>query len=152
MKHNTHATNTSLNELIEVLNDGVKFYDDAASTTKNSQFKNVFQRMADGKRRIASALKGQVAVRGGEPTDGGTFAGSVRQAYTDIAAKLSSTPDTKYVSQLEQSEDRILHAFQDALSTSEQTEVRQLAQNHLPELRRMHDEMRDLKQQLKPAA
>lgn len=152
MKHNPSATSATLNDLIQVLNDGVKFYDDAATTTKNQSYKNVFQRIADGKRGIVSALKTQVAIRGDEPSSNGTFAGSVRQAYTDIAAKLSSTPDTKYVEQLEQSEDRILHAFEDALGGSETQAVRQLAQNHLPELRRMHDQMRDLKQQLKSAA
>ena len=146
------ATSASLNDLIEVLNDGVKFYDDAAMTTKNNSYKGLFQRMADGKRRIASALKSQVQLHGDKPADSGTIAGSLRKAYTDIAAKLSSQPETKFVEQLEQSEDRILHAFEDTFSSTQQPEVREIAQNYLPELRRMHDEMRNLKQQLKSAA
>lgn len=152
MKHDTQATNASLNDLIQVLNDGVKFYHDAASATTNADFQALFQRMADGKRRIAAALKEQVEVRGGEPAESGTLAGSVRQAYTDIAAKLSNAPDTQYVSQLEQSEDRILHAFEDALGASGEPAVRRLAQSHLPDLRSMHDRMRELKQQLKSVA
>ena len=148
----TTATSANLNDLIEVLNDGVKFYDDAAMTTKNNTYKGLFQRMADGKRRIASALSSQVKLHGDTPTDSGTVAGGLRKTYTDIAAKFSSQPETKFVDQLEQSEDRILHAFEDAFSVSKQPEVREIAQNYLPELRRMHDEMRNLKQQLKSAA
>ena len=149
---NKSATSASLNDLIEVLNDGVKFYDDAAMTTKNSHYKGLFQRMADGKRRIASALKSQVTLHGDKPADSGTVAGALRQTYTDLAAKWSDHPETKFIAQLEQSEDRILHAFEDALSESKQPEVREIAQSFLPDLRRMHDEMRDLKHQLKPAA
>jgi len=40
----------------------------------------------------------------------------------------------------------------DALTTSERAEVRQIAQNHLPEIRRMHEEMRVLKMQAQRAA
>ena len=146
------ATSASLNDLIEVLNDGVKFYDDAATTTKINLYQGLFQRMADGKRRIASALKSQVKLHGDTPADSGTIAGSLRKTYTDIAAKFSNQPEAKFVEQLEQSEDRILHAFEDAFSASQTAEVREIAQTYLPELRRMHDEMRNLKQQLKSAA
>jgi uncharacterized protein (TIGR02284 family) len=145
-------TTTSLNELIEVLNDGVKFYDDAAGTTKNSTYQQLFQRMATTKRSIAADLKAEVAHHGDKPADSGTVTGSLRQAYTDLRAKLSDNPDAQYIGQLEESEDRILHAFQDALTTSEHAQVRQIAQNYLPDVRRMHDEMRTLKAQVKHAA
>ena len=85
-------------------------------------------------------------------SDGGTVAGSMRQAYTDLAAKFSGKPEEKYVSQLEETEHRILKAFTEALTTSDKAEVRQVAQNYLPDVKRMHDEMRSLKLQLKNAA
>lgn len=141
-------TTTSLNELIEVLNDGVKFYSDAAVTTTNSSYKNLFQRMASTKRAIAADLKAEVAYHGETPVDGGTVTGSLRQAYTDLRASLSENPDAQYITQLEESEDRILHAFQDALTISDKAEVRQIAQNYLPDIKRMHNEMHDLKQDL----
>jgi uncharacterized protein (TIGR02284 family) len=144
-------TTSSLNELIEVLNDGVKFYDDAATTTKNSSYRSLFQRMASTKRAIAADLKAEVALHGDTPADGGTVGGALRKAYTDLAAKLSDHPDDKYIAQLEQSEDAILESFQDALTKSDKAEVRQIAQNYLPDIRRMHDEMRTLKQQVKAA-
>jgi uncharacterized protein (TIGR02284 family) len=147
----THS-NPSLNELIEVLNDGVKFYDDAAGRTRNETYRQLFGRMASTKRAIVSDLKTEVSHQGETPANDGTVLGSLRQAYTDLSAKFSDNPDAKYVSQLEESEDRILHAFQDALTSSEQARIRQIAQNHLPEVRRMHDEMRNLKAQLKTAA
>lgn len=144
-------TTSSLNELIEVLNDGVKFYDEAANSTENSGYKALFQRMASTKRAITADLKAEVAYHGEKPADGGTVAGSLRKTYTDLAASMSKHPDARYIGQLEETEDRILHSFQNALTKSERAEVRQIAQNYLPDIRRMHDEMRSLKQQVKAA-
>lgn len=144
-------TTHQLNELIDVLTDGVKFYDDAAKAI-DGPYQALFQRMASTKRSIVSDLKAEVSYQGESPSDGGTVAGSLRQAYTDLAAKVSSKPDYKYVSQLEETEDRILRAFTDALTSSDKAEVRQVAQNYLPDVKRMHDEMRNLKAQLKNAA
>lgn len=144
-------TTSSLNDLIEVLNDGVKFYEDASSNVENPGYKQLFTRMASTKRSIATDLKAQVALHGETPADGGTIAGSIREGYTKLAAAMSKHPDEKYVNNLEETEDRILHAFQDALTSSDRAEVRQIAQNYLPDVRRMHDEMRALKHQLKAA-
>lgn len=145
----TQTTN-QLNELIDVLTDGVKFYDDAAKTV-DGPHQALFQRMASTKRSIVSDLRAEVAYHGESPSDGGTVAGSLRQAYTDLRARLSNKPDEKYIAQLEETEDRILKAFTDALTTSDRAEVRQVAQNYLPDVKRMHDEMRTLKQQQKAA-
>lgn len=145
------TTTTSLNELIAVLNDGVKFYADAAGSTDNETYRNLFQRMASTKRAIAADLKAEVAYHGEQPADGGTVSGSLRQAYADLRASLSDNPDAHYISQLEDSEDRILDAFKDALTISDKAEVRQIAQNYLPDIKRMHSEMRELKQQVESA-
>lgn len=144
-------TTSSLNDLIEVLNDGVSFYEDASTSVDNPTYKSLFTRMASTKRSIAADLKAQVALHGEKPAEGGTVAGSFRKGYTDLRASMSKNPDEKYVSSLEETEDRILHAFQDALTSSDRAEVRQIAQNYLPDVRRMHDEMRALKHQLKAA-
>ena len=144
-------TTTNLNELIEVLNDGVSFYEDASKKTDNTAHRSLFNRMASTKRSIAADLKAQVALHGETPAEGGTIAGSLRKVYTDITASMSKHADDKYISQLEETEDRILHSFQDALASSDRAEVRQIAQNYLPDVRRMHDEMRSLKQQVKAA-
>ena len=145
-------TNTNLNELIEVLNDGVSFYEEAARNSKEPSFSALFERMASTKREIATELKTEVSNHGEKPATGGTLAGSLRKGYTELRSKISARPDATYVAQLEQTEDRILQTFQDALAQSDRAEVRQIAQRYLPDVKRMHDEMRNLKGQLKHAA
>jgi len=50
-----------------------------------------------------------------------------------------------FVAELEQFEDRILHAFQHAAQKSEDAGVRTIAQRYMPEVSRDHAQMRDLK-------
>lgn len=145
-------TAASLNELIAVLNDGVEFFNDAAQRTVQPEYRNLFGRLAATKQAIADHLRAEVAQQGEAPVASGTLVGSLHQAYAELRARLSSHPDAQYVSQLEECEDRQLHAFEDALTLSDQARVRQIAQNYLPVVRRMHNEMRELKQQVKSAA
>jgi len=136
--------------LISVLQDGVSFYTEAAKVAHLPAYRSVFERMARGKQALIAALE---RVDPSEKShDHGTLAGSLRQAYADLRAKLSDRPDDQYIIQLEAAEDRILHAFEDASKDDTSTLARSIASQHLPEIRRMHDEMRALKQQVKQAA
>ena len=145
-------TANNLNELIEVLNDGISFYDDAAKTTENAGYRSLFLRMATAKRSIAADLASHVARHGETPAEGGTVAGALRKGYAELRASLSRHPDARYITQLEETEDRILAAFQDAMGASEDSAVRHIAQQYLPEVRAMHDEMRALKREVTRAA
>lgn len=141
-------TTSKLNELIELLHDGENFYTEAATKVKLPAYKNLFQRMATLKRSIAADLAAHVAAQGGTVASGGTVFGSLRKMYADVRASMTSDSESVYVAQLEQTEDRILEAFRDELNDAENLEVRRIAERHYPELKRAHDEMRDLKHRL----
>jgi uncharacterized protein (TIGR02284 family) len=138
-------TASTLKDLIELLHDGEKFYTDAASKVSSSVYTELFQRMAQTKRSIASDLSVHVTARGETPPDGGTIFGSLRKTYTDVAASLGKDKESVYVSQLEQTEDRLLEAFQKELTTNDNPEVRRIVERYYPEVKRAHDEMAQLK-------
>jgi uncharacterized protein (TIGR02284 family) len=135
----------TLNDLIEVLQDGKKFYEEAASKVTRSDLRALFSRMATTKGAIASDLRTAVVARGDQPATEGSFAGLIHKAYSEIRAKLSTDKNHAYVAELEQFEDRILHAFQHAAQKSEDAGVRTIAQRYMPEVSRDHAQMRDLK-------
>ena len=141
-----NTDNATLNDMIEVLNDGKKFYEEAAGEVKRTDLKALFSRMARTKGAIASDLRTAVVANGGKPAEGGTFAGALRTAYAEVATKLSSDKDYTYIAQLEEFEDRILKAFKDAQTKSDDEGVRTIAQRYMPEVLRDHNEMRGLKQ------
>jgi uncharacterized protein (TIGR02284 family) len=135
-------------ELVQISRDGLEFYQDAMNEVQSERLKSVFSRMAGNKRTLIAALSSKLAMSDEDvPTDG-TFAGSLRKTYTDIRAKLSSNEDRVYVSQLEETEDRLLKHFEKAIDGTTDPSVKGLLQQHFLHVRACHDEMRSLKQQL----
>ena len=71
----------------------------------------------------------------------------LKSLFTDMAdtkAALSSDEDATYIAQLEEAEDRILHAFEEAMDGHEPDLRAELA-TQMPKVRACHDRMRDLK-------
>jgi uncharacterized protein (TIGR02284 family) len=140
-----NKTAANINDLVEALNDGIAFYDHAAAETDDAAHKQLFQDMSRIKRNIASDLKTEVVRQGGEPANDSSWLGDFRQGYADLKAKLSKDSDAAYVASLEAQEDRVLHAFRDAVDADQPERVREIAAKHLPEVQGMHDRMRALK-------
>ena len=145
-------TTDALNDLLEVLEDSASFYDDAAGRIGDSIYQSLFRRMSSNKRAIAADLRQEIAARGDAPHTGGSIAGSMRQGWADLRAKMSGNPELHFVSQLEESEDTVIRRFREAVLESDRAEVRAIAQKHMAEVNRMHEEIRNLKHRLQKAA
>ena len=137
---------TTLNDMIEVLNDGRTFYEEAAIEVKRADLKTLFVRMARIKQSIANDLRTAVVANGAKPAESGSFAGKLRTVYAEVRAKLSSHKDDEYVTQLEEFEDRIMCAFKNAAAASDDQAVRTIANRYMPEVMRDHNEMKALKE------
>jgi len=138
----------TVQDLVRIANDGAEFYRDAAEKTDNPQLRSVFSRMLNHKQTLAGSLRGKLAANNEDAPRDGTFAGSVRQTYTDVRAKLSSNEDKIYVGQLEETEDRLLKHFEEALDEVKDPAVKSLLQAHVPQVRACHDEMSNLKKSM----
>lgn len=136
-----------LNELIEITRDGLRFYEHAHDEVKDIRLQALFRDMARAKAQVIDALAIKVAANQSEPASGGTLLGKLRQLYADTRATLSSDEEATYVAQLEEAEDRILHAFEDALESADD-DVRVLLAVEMPKVRACHDRMRSLKQSM----
>lgn len=142
-------TNTTeqLNELIEITRDGQRFYQHAHDEVKDVRLQVLFRDMSQSKSELIRALSVKVAANQDKPASGGTFVGKLRQVYADTKATLVSDTEATYVAQLEEAEDRILHAFEDALESAE-PDVQALLTAEMPKVRANHDRMRALKQSM----
>ena len=67
--------------------------------------------------------------------------------YADTKATLASDEEATYVEQLEEAEDRILHAFEEVLKDAE-PDIQTLLATQMPTVRANHDRMRSLKQSM----
>ncbi|HYG08199.1 MAG TPA: PA2169 family four-helix-bundle protein [Stenotrophomonas sp.] len=138
-----------LNDLIEIARDGQEFYAEAASKVNIPELTALFTRIATVKSDIVTRLSAVVAASGGTPAEHGTMVGTMQQFYAKVRAMLSDT-DYSYVAELEESEDRLLHAFQDTLTdTDTPAAARAEVEALLPRVRECHDVMRNRKHALK---
>ena len=143
-RHEHHDT-ASLDEMIEVLNDGKQFYAQAAAEVQRPDLQSLFRRMAATKGDIAAQLQVRAKALGEKPATGGSISGALRKLYAEIRVKLTSDSDHEYVAQLEEFEDRIKHAFESAVASSDDSEVRRIADKYLSSVEKDHDLMQDLK-------
>lgn len=139
----------TLNELIAVTRDSAEFYSDAAKRVDNPKLQNLFSELAQSKNGLVGAMSRDVRTEGAKPEGDGTFRGSLRKVYGDVRAKLGDS-DYAYVSQLEESEDRMLSAFNDVLQDSgTPAPVKDAVRSYLPAVKQHHDAMRDRKWEMK---
>jgi uncharacterized protein (TIGR02284 family) len=82
------------------------------------------------------------------PDVGGTVVGTFHRAYTELLAAVSSNDEKVYVSQLEETEDRLLAGFREAIEDEKDPKIKTILQNHLPRVIASHNEMRLLKQKM----
>ncbi len=142
----------SLNDLIEIARDGGDFYTEAASKVENPELSALFGQMATHKRDIVAGLSADVAATGGTPAEHGTMVGSMHQAYANVRVALGDA-NYEYVSQLEETEDRLLAAFRDTISDSDTPAAAKLAaEKHMPRVVECHNIMRNRKLAMKAAS
>lgn len=139
-----NSTIAQLNELIAITRDGQRFYEHACTEVRNARLRTLFRDMSQVKDEVIQALAMKVVDRHEAPASGGTFVGRLRQVYADTRASLTGDEEATYVAQLEQAEDRILQAFEDALECAED-DVRALLVAEMPKVRACHERMRSLR-------
>lgn len=145
----TNKTANTLNDLISIARDGKDFYEEAAQKVDDAELKTLFARIATTKAQIVGELSAAVQAAGGKPEDSGTLVGSMQQMYGKIRAAFGDT-EYGYVAELEESEDRLLEAFDEAARDADTPPAaRDVIVRLLPEVRACHDVMRTRKHAMK---
>lgn len=135
----------TLKELVQIARDGATFYEESIEKVEDPQLKSIFSDMAKHKRDLIQSLSSTLRVHDEDVPEDGTVAGKFRQGYADLRAALTKDDARIYVSQLEESEDRLLHHFESALDEIVDSSVKNVLQLHMPQVRACHDQMRELK-------
>jgi len=140
----------ALQEIVQIANESKNFYEVALTKIYSAEVKNVFERMIKSKQELVGALSPHIIARKEAPDLEGSFLDGLRRTYADVLASLSSNEDAIYASQLEETEDRLLEHFRDALSQVQSVELTAVLKRYLPEVQACHEEMRRLKHRLNP--
>ena len=148
MNHSNHI----LNDLVSATRDGKSFYELAATKVNSPELKALFTRLAKVKGDIVQGLSKEIRAVGEKPAETGTWTGDFNKLYGEVRALLGDK-NYAYVAQLEESEDRLMKAFDKALNDQETSpSAHTIITRYLPEVRTCHDIMQSQKMALKKAA
>jgi uncharacterized protein (TIGR02284 family) len=136
----------TLNELILVAREGCEFYTSAAEKVGSDRLRELFHEMAAARSRLAADLELHVQATGERPVEPTRFGTTLRRLYVDLLARTADDRDAAYVAQLEEVEDGLLQAFEDAVAEAQVPEIKAVLQHHLPRVRANHDRVRAMKQ------
>jgi uncharacterized protein (TIGR02284 family) len=139
---------STLNELILVAREGGEFYVNAAQKVASPRVRALFEELAAARARLVDDLGLHVRAAGAQEVKPTAFGARLRRTYVDLLARVADDTDREYVTQLEEVEDGLLGAFEDAVAETQAPEIRKVLEHHLPRVRASHDRIRAMKQAL----
>ena len=143
-RHDVHV----LNGLIGVTLDSADGYRDAAEGSADPGHRELFERRAFERRRLAEELGFTVRELGGEPHADGSILAKAQRAFTDVKHALLRDELT-VVGAVETAEDQVKARFEKALEDSAiSATTRETIRRAWDQVREGHDQMCDLKHSL----
>lgn len=143
---NNDAVST-LNSLIETCKDGEKGFKEAAEGLQAADIKATFLEYSRERAQMAAELQAEVRRLGGDPDTGGSMSASLHRGWIDLKAAVTGRDDHAIVSEAERGEDVAKAAYESALKTSLPASAQTLVQQQSAKVRRVHDAVRDLRDQ-----
>lgn len=141
-----HQKRNRAKALIQIANDNATFRVHAPKHVDGPQMRRVFTEMGRHKRELVSSLGHELQIdEDAAVEDDGTVAGTFRRAHATLLAMLGGHDAKVYVSQLEETEDRLLDGLHEAIEEIDDPKVVAVLQSRLPQIVACHDEMRTLK-------
>jgi uncharacterized protein (TIGR02284 family) len=134
-----------LNNLIETCKDGQKGFKAAAEGVRSSSIQAKFLDYSRERGQMASELQAEVRRLGGDPDTSGSVSGSLHRGWLDLKAALSGHDDHAVVAEAERGEDVAKGVYENALKESLPTSVQMIVQQQAVKIRRVHDEVRALR-------
>ncbi|MGH6900579.1 MAG: PA2169 family four-helix-bundle protein [Geminicoccaceae bacterium] len=128
----------TLNHLIAVCRDGEEFYGYAIEKVSKPQLQELLRATAGLHREIGEALRPHVSGAGASAAEGGTLSGKFRQLKGGLKATWASDTERVLVPELEQAEQAVVQAFEQALAEPMADAAKRLVAGKLEILRATH--------------
>ncbi|HWE04335.1 MAG TPA: PA2169 family four-helix-bundle protein [Tepidisphaeraceae bacterium] len=140
----TSDTVSSLNELIETLQDGKQGFETAAAEVNDAAVKSEFEQFAQQRSRFAGELEAEVKQLGGDPDQNGSATGAVHRGWMSIKGALGAG-EKSILAEAERGEDATVKSFEKAMSQTLPPGVASIVQRQFIEVKKAHDRVRNLR-------
>lgn len=134
-----------VSDIVQVLNSGIDFYQDAKDKIDSPKLAAFFDRMINARKTVKQKLQPFAIAEEGKVEQGSAFTVEVRNVYTQIIGSMSSDKQHTYISQLEEVEDKTIEEIRTALHKKQPVDCEAALLSALSTMQACHDEMRALK-------
>ena len=141
-----------LNTLIETCKDGEYGFRTCAEHVKSSQLRQVFTSRAEECRHAATQLQTLVIRLGGKADTGSSVSGTMHRGWVNLKGLLTGDSDQAALNECERGEDAALARYRDAIKKSLPDDVAAVVQRQYEGVKRNHDQIRTLRDQMRSTA
>lgn len=135
-----------LNTLIVSALDSADNFEKAADLARNPRFQGLFKERAEGRRKLAETLQGEVRSFGAEPWEKGSFRGVAQRTFLELRDKIGGKSDKPLVEAMDREDDFIANQFAEAAHDNQLPEqARQAVEQAQEKLQSDHEEMRAIR-------
>jgi uncharacterized protein (TIGR02284 family) len=142
----------TLNDLIETSKDGEFGFRECAEHTRSSSLREVFLQRAEECQRGALELQALVAQLGGKPDEGGSASGAIHRGWVAVRGKLAGYDDKAMLEECERGEDAAVASYRKAVEKRLPEPARSVVEKQWEGVKRNHDQIRTLRNQIRAAA
>jgi len=142
-------TVSRLEKLIETCKDGEYGFRMSAEHVKSQDLNTVFLQRAEDCRRGATELQQFVTQLGGKPDTGSSVAGTLHRGWVSVRSMLSGKNDGAILDECERGEDAALERYREAIKSNLPPDVMAVVQRQYEGVKRNHDQIRTLRNQVK---
>jgi uncharacterized protein (TIGR02284 family) len=145
-------TINQLNKLIETSKDGEYGFRSCAEHVKSTDLKTIFLSRAEGCQQAASELQALVARYGGEPDTSSSATGTLHRGWVAVVGTLTGYSDQAMLDECERGEDAALERYRAALKEALPADALSVVQKQYEGVKRNHDQIRTLRNQVRAAS
>ncbi len=142
----------TLNTLIETCKDGEYGFRTSAEHVKSAQLRQVFTSRADECRQGATELQSLVTRFGGKADTGSSVSGTLHRGWVSVKGALTGDSDQAALNECERGEDAALERYRDAIKKDLPADVAAIVQRQYEGVKRNHDQVRALRDQMRSTA
>ena len=140
-----------LNDLIETCKDGEYGFKSCAEHVKSADLKSVFLRRSEDCAKGARELQALVARLGGKAETGSSASGTMHRGWVAVVGTLSGYSDEQMLNECERGEDVAMDRYRAALKEPLPADVMSVVQTQYEGVKRNHDQIRTLRNQVRAA-
>lgn len=133
---------STLNDLIETCNDGVRGFATCAEKASSAEVKAMLSEGAQRCRESARELQSEVQRLGGNPDTGGSVSGALHRGWSDLKGKLTGDDDRAILEEVERGEDVAVESYRNALQEDLPGDIREVVERQYQGAEENHERVR----------